>query len=135
VIEADVAIIGTGGAGLMCALHVAEHVPRARVVVLATGGAATMYRVAAPAREKTGVVRAGPDGDRWAYYLHRLTGLGIFAFLALHLAGTWIGLRDHIRPGRGRRAAAVALAVVTLALAGLGWYTIVAVVQAALATR
>jgi succinate dehydrogenase / fumarate reductase cytochrome b subunit len=23
---------------------------------------------------------------RWAFYLHRLTGLGIFAFLALHLA-------------------------------------------------
>ncbi|HEY1914423.1 MAG TPA: hypothetical protein VGH27_02505 [Streptosporangiaceae bacterium] len=62
-------------------------------------------------------------------------GTMLTAALAHAAAGTWTVLRDHIRPGRGRRAAAVALAVVTLALAGLGWYTIVAVVQAALATR
>ena len=33
----DVAIIGTGGAGLMCALHLAERAPRARVALVSKG--------------------------------------------------------------------------------------------------
>ncbi|HEY1914421.1 MAG TPA: FAD-binding protein [Streptosporangiaceae bacterium] len=42
------------GVSLACIRTGKFKVLRARVVVLATGGAATMYRVAAPAREKTG---------------------------------------------------------------------------------
>jgi succinate dehydrogenase/fumarate reductase flavoprotein subunit len=36
-LRADVAIIGTGGAGLMCALHVAERAPGARIVLVSKG--------------------------------------------------------------------------------------------------
>jgi succinate dehydrogenase hydrophobic anchor subunit len=62
-------------------------------------------------------------------------GTMLTAALAHGAAGTWTVLRDHIHPGRGRRVAAVVLAVVSLSLAGLGWYTIAAVVQTTLATR
>lgn len=55
--------------------------------------------------------------------------------LAHGAAGVWAVLRDHLRPGPRRRAAAAAVLLITLALAGLGWYTIAAVVQHALAAQ
>src|SRR5579872_1104025 len=33
----DVAIVGTGGAGLMCALHLAERAPEARITLVSKG--------------------------------------------------------------------------------------------------
>ena len=36
-LRADVAIIGTGGAGLMCALHLVERAPRARIALVSKG--------------------------------------------------------------------------------------------------
>jgi succinate dehydrogenase/fumarate reductase flavoprotein subunit len=45
---------GVAGATLLDVRTGAVAVLRARVVVVATGGSATMYRIAAPAREKTG---------------------------------------------------------------------------------
>lgn len=60
-------------------------------------------------------------------------GTMLTAALAHGAAGTWAVLRDHLRPGPRRRAAVTALLLITLALAGLGWYTIAAVVQHALA--
>jgi len=62
-------------------------------------------------------------------------GTMLTAALAHGAAGIWMVVRDHMRPGRGRAAATAVLAVVSLALAGLGWYTIVAVAQTALAAR
>jgi succinate dehydrogenase hydrophobic anchor subunit len=62
-------------------------------------------------------------------------GTMLTAALAHGAAGIWAVLRDHLRPGRCRRAAVIALLLITLALAGLGWYTIAAVVQQALAAR
>jgi succinate dehydrogenase hydrophobic anchor subunit len=62
-------------------------------------------------------------------------GTMLTAAVAHGAAGTWAVTRDHLRRGHGRTAAATALAAISLALAGLGWYTIVAVVQAALTTR
>ena len=53
----DILLTGDGEAAGVTLLDVrtgAVAVLRARVVVVATGGAATMYRIAAPAREKTG---------------------------------------------------------------------------------
>jgi succinate dehydrogenase / fumarate reductase flavoprotein subunit/fumarate reductase flavoprotein subunit len=35
--EADVAIVGSGGAGLMCALHVADRAPKARIAIISKG--------------------------------------------------------------------------------------------------
>jgi succinate dehydrogenase hydrophobic anchor subunit len=80
-------------------------------------------------------------GLRWL--LIRITGVlwigwdgtMLTAAVAHGAAGTWAVTRDHLRRGPGRTAAAIALAAISLALAGLGWYTIVAVVQAALTTR
>ena len=62
-------------------------------------------------------------------------GTMLTAALAHGAAGTWSVLRDHLRPAPRRRAALIALLLITLALAGLGWYTIAAVVQHALAAR
>ena len=62
-------------------------------------------------------------------------GTMLTAALAHGTAGAWAVLRDHVAPGRRQTAAATALATAAIALAGLGWYTIVAVVQAALAAR
>ena len=62
-------------------------------------------------------------------------GTMLTAALAHGAAGVWAVLRDHVRPGTRRSAAALALAMIAVALAGLGWYTIVVVVQAALAAR
>jgi succinate dehydrogenase hydrophobic anchor subunit len=62
-------------------------------------------------------------------------GTMLTAALAHGAAGLWMAVRDHAGPGRGRRAVAAALVLVTLALAGLGWYTIAAVVHDTLATH
>ena len=102
------------------------------------------------------VARAGPDGTpvletrpveftrltssfvlrRWSSALWiGWDGTMLTAALAHGAAGLQVVLRDHTWPGPRRRAAMLVLAAVTLALAGLGWYTIVTVVQTALATR
>jgi succinate dehydrogenase hydrophobic anchor subunit len=60
-------------------------------------------------------------------------GCMLTAALAHGAAGLWAVLRDHVRPGPRRRAAAAALLLIALALAGLGWYTIAAVVHDTLA--
>lgn len=57
-------------------------------------------------------------------------GCLLTAAVAHGAAGAWAVIRDHLKPGRGRTAAVTALTLVSLALAGLGWYTIIAVVQA-----
>ena len=62
-------------------------------------------------------------------------GCMLTAALAHGAVGVYAVLRDHVRPGTRRTAAALALAVISLILAGLGWYTIIAVVQSALAPR
>lgn len=48
-------------------------------------------------------------------------------------AGVWTVLREHLSPGGGRNAAAAVLGLLVVALAVLGWYTIVVGVSAALA--
>ena len=62
-------------------------------------------------------------------------GTMLTAALAHGAAGVWAVVRDHVAPDARRTVAAITLAMIALALAGLGWYTIVAVVQAALAAR
>ena len=61
-------------------------------------------------------------------------GTMLTAALAHGAAGLSAILRDHTRPGPRHRAATAALLLITLALAGLGWYTITAV-QHALAAQ
>ena len=60
-------------------------------------------------------------------------GTMLTAALAHGAAGLWVVIQDHTRPGAGRTAAGIILTVVSLALVGLGCYTITAVVQSALA--
>jgi succinate dehydrogenase hydrophobic anchor subunit len=62
-------------------------------------------------------------------------GTMLTAALAHGAAGVWTVARDHTQAGPRRRAVLIALLLTTLALAGLGWYTIAAVVQHALAAR
>jgi succinate dehydrogenase hydrophobic anchor subunit len=59
-------------------------------------------------------------------------GTMLTAAVAHGAAGLWAVIQDHTRPGAGRTAAGIILTVVSLALAGLGWYTITAVVQSTL---
>lgn len=70
---------------LVVALVVFSGLVAAGALRQGTGSVATLPGVRATLRALELSSRSEASGGRWAYYLHRLSGVGVLGFLALHV--------------------------------------------------